>query len=110
MLVSTVAVPAAGTAPTPVSPPVVDIVVPVYNEATGLSASVERLHAYLGAQFPFSWRITIADNASTDDTWAIARALATRLPGVFALHLDQKGRGHALRAAWSQSDAAVVAY
>jgi putative flippase GtrA len=88
----------------------VEIVVPVHNEATGLEASIRRLHAYLVDRFPLSWSITIADNASTDATWDVARALAGRLPGVYALHLDDKGRGRALRAAWLQSLSPVVAY
>jgi putative flippase GtrA len=88
----------------------VEIVVPVHNEEAGLAASVRRLHAYLETHFPFSWRITIADNASTDRTWAVARILAAELDGVHALHLDEKGRGLALRTAWLASDAAVVAY
>jgi putative flippase GtrA len=89
---------------------VVDVVIPVYNEQAVLPASIGRLHEYLAARFPFTWRITIADNASTDATWAVACQLAQDLPGVRALHLDAKGRGRALRAAWSSSDAAVVAY
>jgi len=94
----------------PPAAPVVDIVVPVYNEASTLGASVMRLHAFLRAGFPFSWRVTIADNASTDDTWALASRLAAALPGVRAVHLDRKGRGAALREAWGSSDASVVAY
>src|SRR5436190_16119076 len=89
---------------------VVEIVVPVYNEAAGLEASIRRLHGYLSGQFPLSWLITIADNASTDGTWSLAQHLAATLPNVRCLHLDRKGRGRALRAAWSASDAAVVAY
>jgi putative flippase GtrA len=54
--------------------------------------------------------ITIADNASTDHTWGIACRLAGQLEGVRAVRLDRKGRGRALRAAWSASSAAVVAY
>jgi glycosyltransferase involved in cell wall biosynthesis len=88
----------------------IDIVVPVYNEQAALAESIRRLDSYLSAEFPFDWRIVIADNASTDATLAVARALADDLPGVEALHLDQKGRGRALRAAWSASDADVVAY
>lgn len=88
----------------------VDIAVPVYNERAALGPSVERLHEYLTAYFPFSWRITIAENASTDGTWAIASDLAERLPGVRAIHVDHKGRGGALRTAWLQSKASVVAY
>ena len=57
-----------------------------------------------------TWAITIADNASTDRTWAIAQRLAATLDGVRSLHLDEKGRGRALRTAWSASTATVVAY
>jgi len=88
----------------------VEIVVPVYNEEHVLAASVRRLHSYLRQNFPYRFRITIADNASTDATWAQARALAGELPEVRAVHLDQKGRGRALRRAWGASDADVVAY
>ena len=52
----------------------------------------------------------IADNASTDATPAIASALARELRGVTVLRLDRKGRGLALREAWSRSDARVVCY
>jgi hypothetical protein len=75
-----------------------------------LRASVQRLHEYLSAEFPFSWRITIVDNASEDSTWFEASALARFLPRVRAIHLDRKGRGLALRSAWADSDAQVVAY
>jgi glycosyltransferase involved in cell wall biosynthesis len=57
---------------------------------------------------PFSWRIVIADNASTDQTARIAAALAVDLPGVELLQLPQKGRGRALRVAWLGSEAEVV--
>ena len=83
----------------------VEIVIPVYNEEAGLEASVRRLHGYLSERFPLTWLITIADNASTDQTWGIACRLADELDGVRAVHLDQKGRGRALRAAWSASPA-----
>ena len=88
----------------------IDIVVPVHNEERDVARSVHRLHAYLAEEFPFSARITIADNASTDDTLAIASRLAVELPCVRVLHLDEKGRGRALAAAWLTSEAQVVAY
>ena len=90
--------------------PSVEIVVPVFNEEAALERSIRRLHRYLGAELPFSWRIVIADNASTDATPAIARALANELPGVELLRIDRKGRGRALREAWSRSDAKVLCY
>jgi putative flippase GtrA len=94
----------------PISTIDVEIVVPVYNEQDGLEASVRRLHGYLLTEFPFRATITIADNASTDGTWAGALALAAELPGVTAVHLDAKGRGRALQQTWTASSARVVAY
>jgi glycosyltransferase involved in cell wall biosynthesis len=88
----------------------VDVVIPVYNEEDDLERSVRRLDAFLDEGFPWSVRIVIADNASTDRTWEIAGRLSDELARVQALHLDEKGRGRALRAAWSASEATVVAY
>jgi putative flippase GtrA len=89
---------------------VLDIVVPVHNEEADLEPSVRRLHEHLSWQFPYPFRITIADNASTDATPRIAARLAAELPDVTALRLAEKGRGRALREAWSASDAQVLAY
>ncbi len=88
----------------------VEIVIPVYNEEKALRRSIETLRAYLLRYFPYQWRITIADNASIDRTLEIAKELAREYPHVKALHLDQKGRGRALRTAWLASDADVVSY
>src|SRR3954468_18790474 len=88
----------------------VEIVVPVHNEHAILERTVRRLHRFLSDAFPFSWRVVVADNASTDGTSDVARLLAASLPGVVALRLEEKGRGRALRAAWSASEARVVCY
>jgi putative flippase GtrA len=90
--------------------PDVDIIVPVHNEQGGLERSIRRLHRFLRDSFPFSWRIVIADNASTDGTPVIGGALANELAGVSYARLERKGRGRALRTAWAASDARVVAY
>src|SRR5215207_984923 len=90
--------------------PVLDVVVPVYNEQALLADSVHRLHRHLRDQFPFPARITIADNASVDDTPRIAEELAAEVADVRVVRLEEKGRGRALHAAWSTSDARVLAY
>src|SRR5262249_2903122 len=51
-----------------------------------------------------------ADNASTDGTLMIAHRLQRDLPHVRVRHLDEKGRGRALRTVWSESDADVLVY
>jgi glycosyltransferase involved in cell wall biosynthesis len=91
-------------------PPVLDVVIPVYNEQNDLEPCVRQLHAHLAGTFPYPFRITIADNASTDDTLALAETLQAALAEVRAVHLPEKGRGRALRAVWLASDAPVLAY
>ena len=87
-----------------------DVAVPVFNEQDSLERSVKSLHAYLASEFDYPWRITIADNASTDDTSQIADRLAAEMPQVVAVHLAEKGRGRALKRVWLDSPAEVVAY
>lgn len=93
-----------------INTPNVEIVIPVYNEQHVLAASVRALHEHLLRELATGFAITIADNASTDDTLEVARSLARELPEVGVLHLERKGRGRALRAAWSASEADVLAY
>jgi glycosyltransferase involved in cell wall biosynthesis len=90
------------------APVELDIVVPVHNEAHVIDCSVRRLHAHL-AGWP-SWRITIAENGSTDGTLAAAHRLASDLSDVRVVRADGAGRGLALRTAWSSSDASILAY
>ena len=90
--------------------PIVEIVIPVYNEGAMLERSIRQLCAYLDAHGVPRWKITIADNASTDATLSIAEQLAAEDGRVAAFHLTEKGRGRALKAAWLASRAEIVAY
>ena len=95
---------------TPAVKPVLDVVVPVYNEQHTLAACVRRLHAHLVHTFPYPFRITVADNASTDRTAQVAAGLVAELAGVRLVRLEQKGRGRALKRVWTGSDAPILAY
>jgi hypothetical protein len=90
--------------------PVVDVVIPVHDEEADLEPCLRRLHAYLSEQLPYPFRITVAENASTDGTVAVARRVAGQLPGVRLLVLAEAGRGRALRTAWLASEAPVLVY
>ena len=87
-----------------------DVVVPVHNEERDLGPAIQRLHEYLGRNLPYSFRITIADNASTDGTTELADRLADCYEEVEAVHLAEKGRGRALKQVWLHSDAEVLVY
>ncbi|MEV6686720.1 glycosyltransferase [Streptomyces sp. NPDC051130] len=90
--------------------PVLDVVIPVFNEEKDLGPCVHRLHDHLTRTFPYPFRITIADNASTDRTPDVAAALAAAVEDVHSTRLEEKGRGRALRTVWSRSQAPVLAY
>src|SRR4051812_39323547 len=91
-------------------PPVLDVVVPVHNEETDLEPCLRRLHAHLTEALPYPFRITVAENASTDSTLEVAHRVAAELPGIEVLALPEPGRGRALRTAWLRSDAPVLVY
>src|SRR5439155_1457575 len=82
----------------------------VSDEERDPGRNIRHLRVYLSDRFTLPTVITIADNVSRDGTLAVARRLAEELPGVRVMHLDAKGRGRALRSAWTQSDAQVVTY
>ena len=94
----------------PHDPVSVDVVNPVYNEERALPQSIPTLCRYLESYVPYRWTVTIADNASTDQTLAVASSLAAADPRVKVMHLDRKGRGLALKSAWLASEADLVAY
>lgn len=88
-----------------------DVFIPVYNEERDLRPSITKLRSFLLANCPYRWRIVVANNASTDHTLDIAKQLKAEFPGeVDYIHLDQKGRGRALRKAWLESNADVACY
>ncbi len=88
-----------------------DVVIPGLNEEAGLENTVRTLSAFMLEDMgAYDWRIVIADNGSTDGTPDIGRRLASERERVEYLRLERRGRGRALKHAWTQSDADVVAY
>ena len=90
--------------------PVLDIIFPVFNEEMRLEENLRKLHAHLTSTFPHTFRITVADNASTDKTLRIAERLARELPELMVVRFQQRARGNALRRVWLSSPAPVLAY
>jgi putative flippase GtrA len=89
--------------------PVLEVVVPVHNEELALPRAVADLTEFLDT-LPWTWRVTIADNASTDGTPLIAHRLSHQDHRVSVCRLEDKGRGRALKRVWESSDADVLVY
>jgi glycosyltransferase involved in cell wall biosynthesis len=91
--------------------PKVEITVPVYNEEKELEKNLNILLRFCEKELSsFDWSITIADNASTDKTPIIAAKLAKKNQQLHLLRLEQKGRGKAVKMAWSKSKADLCVY
>ncbi|MBI3416365.1 MAG: glycosyltransferase family 2 protein [Verrucomicrobia bacterium] len=86
------------------------VVVPVFNEVSQLAGTIERLRQLLLEQHFPHWQITIANNASTDGTHELAEDLCKQYGNVRLIHLDEKGRGRALKKVWLESEADILTY
>ncbi len=88
-----------------------DVVIPVLNEARALADSVNVLAAFLSNNLnDYEWAVVVADNGSTDATPSICQSLSEQDSRVKHVRLEQRGRGRALKRAWAESNADVVAY
>lgn len=88
-----------------------DVVIPVLNEARALADSVNALAAFLSNNLnDYEWAVVVADNGSTDATPSICQSLSEQDSRVRHVRLEQRGRGRALKRAWAESNADIVAY
>src|SRR3989344_471034 len=91
--------------------PSVEITVPVYNEEKELEKNIATLHDFCDKNLKaYDWHITIADNASTDNTPIIASSIEKRNPRISHFRLEQKGRGRAVKRAWVESGKDMCVY
>jgi len=91
--------------------PTVEITIPVYNEEKELEVNIKKLADYCSKNLSkFDWTITIADNASSDNTPIIAANLSKNDNRIQLFRLEEKGRGRAVKRAWSNSGADYCVY
>ncbi|WP_449062003.1 glycosyltransferase [Planomonospora algeriensis] len=88
----------------------VEIVIPVLNEERALPGCIRTVHRFLTDFFPLVWTVTIVDNGSTDSTWETAQRLSRTMTGVRARRLERRGKGIAVKTAWRDSGADIVAF
>lgn len=89
----------------------VEITIPVYNEEKELERNITILSNFCSKKLTeYDWHITIADNASTDNTPIIASAIEKKNPRISHFRLEQKGRGRAVKRAWVESGKDMCVY
>jgi glycosyltransferase involved in cell wall biosynthesis len=89
----------------------VEITVPVYNEEKELEKHITILSNFCKKHLTaYDWHITIADNASVDNTPVIAATIAKKNTNISHFRLEQKGRGRAVKRVWSTSGADYCVY
>ena len=91
--------------------PSIEIIIPVLDEEVDLPVCIERLIEFCSNHMSeYDWTITTADNGSTDRTLEIVTELSDLNDRVGFIRLEERGRGRALKRAWTQSKADMVAY
>ncbi|MCH8925412.1 MAG: glycosyltransferase family 2 protein, partial [Proteobacteria bacterium] len=80
------------------------VIIPALDEAESLALLLPQLAClHLG-------QVLVCDNGSTDATLEIAGRLSKEFPNVSFIRLEQRGRGRALKRAWTESKADIVAF
>lgn len=72
------------------------IVIPAYNEATRLPASLEKIHAFLQSQ-PYTAEIIVVENGSSDDTLILVQDLQAKIDNLIVIHEERRGKGWAVK-------------
>jgi glycosyltransferase involved in cell wall biosynthesis len=88
----------------------VSLIVPAYNEVTGLERAIATADAEV-SKIAASYEIIVAEDGSSDGTNELARRLSETNRTVRHLHNDERlGRGKALTRAFWESRGAILAY
>jgi glycosyltransferase involved in cell wall biosynthesis len=88
----------------------VDVIIPVLNEEQSISRCIELLRNFFDEHPDRVWSILVADNGSTDKTVEVATGLMNDSEDLRITHLEERGRGRALKKAWLESDADIRCY
>ena len=73
------------------------IVVPAFNEAARLGATLTDLQAFLRRQ-PWDWEVRVVDDGSADDTCTVAERAAADEPRIVLQREPHRGKGGAVKA------------
>jgi dolichyl-phosphate beta-glucosyltransferase len=73
------------------------IVIPAFNEARRITATLDQLTAFLSRQ-PWNWEIRVVDDGSADETVSIVERAARANPRIVLQRESHRGKGGAVKA------------
>ena len=78
------------------SQPFLSIIIPAHNEESRLPLALEQLFAFLKKQ-AYTYDVIVVENGSRDRTLAVGLEYANSIPSLRIIHLDERGKGRAVR-------------
>jgi glycosyltransferase involved in cell wall biosynthesis len=90
--------PSGQNAPAPgkAHPVFLSVIIPAHNEARRLPPTIAEILDFLRAQ-SYRSEVLVVENGSSDDTFALAQAMAREEPGLRVLREKERGKGLAVR-------------
>ena len=96
--------------PAQLSPaPSLSLVIPAYNEAPRIAATLRAATAFLAEQ-PFATELILVDDGSSDETARIARATLAGRPNARVLAIPHAGKAAAVRAGMAEARLEQIAF
>jgi glycosyltransferase involved in cell wall biosynthesis len=86
----------------------VEVVIPAYNEQAIIKETALAIAGVLDGEHSIDWKITVADNGSTDSTKEVIENMNN--PRIAVYTASGKGKGLALREAFNKSEASIVGF
>jgi dolichyl-phosphate beta-glucosyltransferase len=76
--------------------PFISIIIPAHNEEKRLPRALEQLYVFLNQQV-YTFEVVVIENGSRDKTLEVGQEFARKVPFLRVIHLDDSGKGLAIR-------------
>jgi len=88
----------------------ISLILPAYNEASRLPATLDALACHLSTHPNLDCEVVVVDNDSSDGTGAIVRAAMADQPWLRLVHIGQRGKGYAVRAGMASATRPITVF